>query len=216
MHVSGATFESTILVENGRFMAFTQKDADDLAAAIGKFAQQLRMPELSLLAIPDDTDWTFLLKTHAVLEAASCEAIRRRVRQPAVHSVLLSLPFAQRVSILRDLGFVSEEQIRFIKRLSKLRHTAVHSIDNFDFTFANHLSSLSKQERITTIHDLTLVGRPGKLGELHSGFAAEARMIVFVSVIALAAEWLGRRSPRRHKSRLRHDPPTLELHRTVR
>jgi hypothetical protein len=113
------------------------EDSEKFCAALG-----LRQ-DLILQIARTDSDWAFILKIDALLEAASKAVIRRGLRFKLLNRVIQndtlgefvdSLPMAGRTSllVLLDAAGFSPEDCGLIEGVRKLRNAYAHNIKNAD------------------------------------------------------------------------------------
>ncbi len=118
--------------------------------AVEKILNDLGIPSNflgSLLA--DDDDWSFVMRLHALIEAATTHAITNylgdhRLAAP-VGYLELSNKRSGKLAILSALDLVPSEIRAFINALSELRNELIHKVQNVTFSFANdHSGKLAK------------------------------------------------------------------------
>lgn len=94
----------------------------------------------------DDSDWSFVIKIHALFEAVLGSLIARRLGSEASADVIGNLDFnntkSGKVAFARALGLLDKEHVTFLRGLSELRNQLVHKVHNVTFTFESYISSL--------------------------------------------------------------------------
>lgn len=113
------------------------------------------LPELEektefLSHLLEEDDWSFVIKLHALIEAATTLAIVKHVNEPSIRSTIERLPLSDeqigKLKIAKDLSIYSRPQRSFIKRLSALRNDLVHNIERINFNFLEHLGAMDKNQ----------------------------------------------------------------------
>lgn len=98
----------------------------------------------------EETDWAFVIKLHALVEAAVSHLLVRSLGNDAllgtVSHLELSNKKAGKVAFIKDLGLLDEAERRFISSLSELRNQLVHNISNVNFRFHEHVQKMDKQQ----------------------------------------------------------------------
>ena len=103
------------------------------------------------LDLLSEDDWSFVIKSHAFLEAVVTESIVKQLDEQRVLRVVERLPLSNeeygKLSIARDLDIIPKEQRTCIKKLSKLRNDIVHKPENINFCFGDYVQNLDKQQK---------------------------------------------------------------------
>jgi hypothetical protein len=86
----------------------------------------------------DEDDWSFVIKLHALFEAACTHLLLYHFQEPELRNVVSRLPLSDRdigkVTFLHSIGLLGARQRRLILRLSEIRNTLVHDIRHEKFT----------------------------------------------------------------------------------
>jgi hypothetical protein len=97
-------------------------------------------------ALYDEDDWSFVIKLHALMEAACTHLLMFHFNEPALVDVLSRLELSGKTVgktvFLGKLGLLGKEYRRFISALSELRNDLVHDIRNSRFTLHEFVASL--------------------------------------------------------------------------
>lgn len=94
-------------------------------------------------------DWTFIIKTHALLESAITHLIVSELDRAELKPVLAKLEMSNtrvgKVAFAKALGLLDKDHRKFVKKLSELRNMLVHDIRNTAFSFEhNHDAGLNR------------------------------------------------------------------------
>lgn len=104
---------------------------------------------IALRVEPDD--WSFVIKTHALVEAAVAQLLTAALRDDRLaefHSrIELSNETRGKIAIVKSLELLGAPHQAFIRKFSELRNLLVHRVENTSFTFAEYLPKLDKQQR---------------------------------------------------------------------
>jgi hypothetical protein len=110
----------------------------------------LHGPLKFLGSLSKDDDWSFVIKAQAMVEASVTEAILSKVGERSIRSVVERLPLADeqigKINLAKELGLVSAEQRRFVRRLAELRNRLAHRVEHVNFSFEGYVQSLSAAE----------------------------------------------------------------------
>jgi hypothetical protein len=125
-------------------------DIPNVAEAILELEQRIGLPVGFLADLREQDDWSFVLKSHALIEAAMSEAIAQHLGREELRDVLVYLelgdPRVGKMAIASKLGFIQTYDRRFLTEFSKLRNAIVHDVRKVLFTFANHMAGLDKNQ----------------------------------------------------------------------
>src|SRR5882724_10809892 len=81
-------------------------------------------------ALEKNDDWTFVIKLHALVEAALNHLIIARIGEPSLQKFVSRLEtsndYAGKLAVIRALELLPEKQRKFIKELSTIRNAFVH------------------------------------------------------------------------------------------
>ena len=94
-------------------------------------------------------DWTFVIKTHALLESAITHLLvtdlDRAELAPLLSNLEMSNTRVGKVAFAKALGLLDKDYRRFVRNLSELRNELVHDIRNTAFAFeCDHADGLKK------------------------------------------------------------------------
>lgn len=105
--------------------------------------------KLNFLAkLLDDDDWSFVIKSHSLIESLVTEIIIEKLNEPILKSFIERLPLhgdeISKIRIIKTYDLLSKGQITFIAKLSIIRNNIVHKFENLSFTFDNYQRDLNK------------------------------------------------------------------------
>lgn len=108
---------------------------------------------LFLLDLLKEDDWTFVIKSHALIETAVTEMLVQHLGEIELTKIIELLPLSDnrtgKIAVARQLKLLDDKQRRFVRFFSELRNSLVHRLDNLDFTFENYISSLDTNQKRT-------------------------------------------------------------------
>ena len=119
---------------------------------IAEIENQLGLPAGFLRGLYDhENDWSFVIKSHAFLEAALTHLLADHLGKEDLLPVFAYLETSNvrtgKLAFVKAFDLLDKGARRFIHTLSELRNDLVHEISNVRFTFAAYVSSLSDKER---------------------------------------------------------------------
>lgn len=114
-----------------------------------------------LSALKDDSDWAFVIKTHAFLEAILTSLIRSHsgdFKRGDIASRLQmnSSDGISKLGLIKANQLLSHEQMRFIRRLGEIRNLLAHEVGLVDtFAFRVYVSRLDGNQMKNWRRDMT-------------------------------------------------------------
>jgi hypothetical protein len=119
---------------------------------IADIENQLGLPAGFLKGLYDhEDDWSFVIKTHAFLEAALTHLLAHHLGKEDLLPVFAYLETSNvrtgKLAFVKAFDLLDKGARRFVHTLSELRNDLVHEISNIRFTFATYVDSLSDKER---------------------------------------------------------------------
>ena len=104
-----------------------------------------------LATLENENDWGFVIKSHAMIEAATTEMIVNYLGDERLTKIVERLPLSDsqigKLVITKNLGLLEDKPRNFARTYSELRNALVHKVENLGFTFSDHLQSLTKEKR---------------------------------------------------------------------
>jgi hypothetical protein len=94
-------------------------------------------------------DWSFVIKAHALLEAAVTQLLIANIGSPSLASFIQRLPLGGqfgKIKLCEELALLSDPQRKFIRWFSELRNPLVHRLEKVTFTFKEHVGSFTKEQ----------------------------------------------------------------------
>jgi len=115
---------------------------------VQKFERALGMPQgwfLSLLKEDESDDWSFVIKLHALLEAAVAHVIIAKMELPEAQDFVARLNMqgqTSKTTLGKARRVLESKHVTFITALSTIRNECVHDVRNVDFMFAGYVEHL--------------------------------------------------------------------------
>lgn len=109
----------------------------------------------------NENDWSFIIKTHALVEAAVSHLLTQHLQKPELNELFARLDISNKVTgkaaFVKALGLLEEPERRFISSLSELRNQLVHDVRNVDFDLAAHVANMSSKQLDTFLRNFNLL-----------------------------------------------------------
>lgn len=94
-------------------------------------------------------DWSFVIKAHALLEAAITQMVIANVGNEQLASFIERLPLGGqfgKIKLCEQLRLLPDAHRKFARWFSEFRNPLVHRLDKVTFTFAKHLKGFNTDE----------------------------------------------------------------------
>lgn len=109
----------------------------------------------------DDNDWSFVIKAHALAEAAVSHLLTEAVKRPELGDLFSRLDMSNKATgkaaFVKALGLLGEEQRRFVSALSELRNRLVHDVRSVNFDLLEHVDSLGPKEHEIFLKNFNII-----------------------------------------------------------
>jgi hypothetical protein len=112
-------------------------------------------------SLQSDSDWAFVIKIHAFLEALITSLISTHSGAFRLGNIASRLPMnssdgISKLELVKANSLLSLEQMRFIKKLGEVRNQLAHEVSLVDsFSFAEYISILDSNQLKNWQRDLT-------------------------------------------------------------
>ncbi len=125
-------------------------DAEKLfGETIKGLVDELRAKGDLLHSLLDQDDWSFVIKAHALVEAAVTQLVIANIGNESLVDFIQRLSLGGqfgKVRLCEQLSLLSPPQRKFIRWFSELRNPLVHRLEAVSFTFENHVSRFTKEQ----------------------------------------------------------------------
>lgn len=97
-----------------------------------------------------EDDWSFVIKLHALFEAACTHLLLFHFKEPELTEIFSRLELSNKttgkVAFLGKLELLNKENRRLVSTLSELRNSLVHDVRNAEFSLATTVAGLAPSE----------------------------------------------------------------------
>ncbi len=109
----------------------------------------------------DENDWSFIIKVHALIEAAVSHLLTEHLQRPELDDLFSRLDMSNKATgkaaFVKALSLLEEPERRFLSSLSELRNRLVHDVRNVNFDLASHVEDMSQKEQDTFLKNFNLL-----------------------------------------------------------
>lgn len=136
-------------------MSKPAENIETIEQAVTLLEEDLKIEPGFLNKLNDEDDWSFVIKSHAFLEAALSHLISEALSEAALHDVFANIETSNnksgKLAFIKALDLLDDEARRFIRALSELRNSLVHDIGQVGFSFEDYVASLEKQQKVNFV-----------------------------------------------------------------
>lgn len=121
---------------------------DTLFADYSKLEAALDLPPGFLEGLSAEDDWSFVVKAHALLEAALTTVLVAK-SDPRLADTFRKLQMGGRtgkVSLAEALELLDRPSVQFLTQFSELRNRLLHDVRNVTFRFPEYVSKMTPHE----------------------------------------------------------------------
>jgi hypothetical protein len=116
-----------------------------------KLLDDVGLPKDFLDHLLHESDWSMIIKLHALFEAVLAGLVVKRLQNPAIQEAVVHLEFnhakSGKVAFARALKLIGAKEAAFLRGLSELRNNLVHDVRNVKFEFRSYISGLDANQR---------------------------------------------------------------------
>lgn len=135
----------------------------------------------------DENDWSFVIKAHALAEAAVSHLLAEAIGRPELADIFSRLDMSNKTTgkaaFVKALGLLDEAERRFISAFSELRNRLVHDVRNVSFDLLEHVESLSVKDRETFLKNFNIISTE-VTDDVRNMFRLDPRQALWYSVMA--------------------------------
>jgi hypothetical protein len=156
--------------------------------------QDLGLPLGFFNRLGEEPDWSFVIKLHALFEAAITHLLEAKLKEPGLQKFVANLNMGGqfgKLSLVKSLEVLPPLLLRYIEALSAVRNDCIHDVRNVDFEFKRYIASLSEGKRQSLLGAIASNIRPiGENGAriLERAIANHPKQFFFgLAMVTLAA-----------------------------
>lgn len=139
----------------------------DIFDEIELLEDRLGIPKGFFISLNTEGDWAFVIKLHALFEAAVAHAVVEKLGHQELQEAFSYLDMSNnkfgKARFAKQLGLLTPDEFQFVRLLSELRNDLVHDIRNVNFSFKNYLDKMSQKDRKTFVKQVTYSMNEGGL-----------------------------------------------------
>lgn len=101
-------------------------------------------------ALVNEDDWSFIIKLHALFEAACTHLLLFHFKEPGIASVISRLELSDKtkgkLALLKGAELLGTDDRVFISKLSELRNSLVHDVKNTEYSLPELVDSFTPSQ----------------------------------------------------------------------
>jgi len=122
-----------------------------LKDTLKEFEVELGLPTGFTYSLIEQDDWSFIIKSHALLESCVSYLLTGVFKEPDLNDVFSRLDMSDsrsgKLAFAKAVGVLDKESRSFIRKLSEIRNFVVHSIKNVNFEFDTYVNGLDPNQK---------------------------------------------------------------------
>jgi hypothetical protein len=123
---------------------------DEVREPVDSLEQALGLPVGFCGRLKEEDDWSFIIKSHALVETAFTRLLEARMCPPLPSKFINTLDFSggrhSKLELLCLLDLADNANVKFARGLSKIRNRLVHNISHVGFKLADYVAALADQD----------------------------------------------------------------------
>lgn len=129
----------------------SDSQVDQQFEAIEELEATIGLPAGFFKGLYMEDDWSFVVKLHALIEAAITHLLVEHMNDPRLLEPLSHLPLsdktAGKMAFVKRLDLLDQPYRRYVAKLSELRNNLVHNVSQTRFMFTDMVSSLTASQQ---------------------------------------------------------------------
>lgn len=194
----------------------------DLRSDLERLEDTLELERNILLKFAEEEDdWTFVIKTHAFVEAAVTHFLADYLGEENLRAIFAHLELGNtktgKIAFLNALGILENDEEHLLRQLSYLRNILVHNVSNIYFDIHKYVTTLDSNQRKNFVRAFTywkLSGMPDHKGEYteltkviedvaNKIVISKPKTAIFLSVSSFVERLFARPEQRRREEEIR-------------
>jgi hypothetical protein len=118
--------------------------------SITNLEEDLGIPSGFYVKLREESDWSFIIKLHALIECAVAEQLTRTFRRPELADVFSRLELSNsktgKIALIGAMNLLPKPHIVFIQKLSELRNQLAHNVKNVSLDLADFFKRMKDGE----------------------------------------------------------------------
>ncbi len=98
----------------------------------------------------EEDDWSFIIKLHALIEAACTHLLLHRFNEPSLKKIISRLELSNKtfgkIAFIKELYILGDNSRRYISSLSELRNNFVHNVQNCNASLIEIVEKMDKNQ----------------------------------------------------------------------
>lgn len=126
----------------------TTKDMD-IDKGILELQEKLNLPKDFFKNLLEEDDWSFIIKLHALVEAACGSLLLHHFDEPGLKNIISRLELSNKttgkIAFLKELELLGDTNRRFVSSLSEWRNNFVHNVQNCNSKLQELVDDMDKE-----------------------------------------------------------------------
>jgi hypothetical protein len=122
--------------------------SDDLHKWVRALESELEIPEGFLEGLINEADdWSFIIKLHALIEAAVTHLVVSEVDREPLNDLLADLRVPAKLALAKKLDLLEDDAVGYISTVAKIRNRFAHNVTAVGWRIEDYVNSLPTSER---------------------------------------------------------------------
>ncbi|MGG6463221.1 hypothetical protein [Solilutibacter silvestris] len=140
-----------------------------ISQAVRDIEERTGVPEGFFDNLKSEDDWSFIIKSHALIEASCSQLLTEKFENRELLDVFSRLELGDKqsgkIAFIKSLELLESPERRFISSLSELRNMLVHNVRFTNFDISTYVHGLDKQQKKSFVQNFGYAYLPEKEDE---------------------------------------------------
>jgi len=124
---------------------------DTVVGSVAALEAELSLPKGFLYSLKNENDWSFIIKIHALIEAAVSYLLTQKLGHdkllPIFSRMELSNKTTGKTAFISTLKLLNKDERRFVSSLSELRNILIHNVKNVSVDLKGYALTLKQDKK---------------------------------------------------------------------
>jgi hypothetical protein len=138
--------------------------------------KELSVPEGFFDKLHDENDWSFIIKLHALFEAALAFLITMKLGDNKLLNIFAEMEMSERkgkLAFVKKLGLLEKSDQTFIRCLSELRNKLIHNISHITFDLQKMFNEFDQEKKKAFIKQYSVLNPEQSLNKENEEFLSQ-------------------------------------------
>jgi hypothetical protein len=176
---------------------------DEWHAALNSIEAYYDIGNGFLLRLLKEDDWSFVIKAHALVEAAVSQLLTHHAGDSRLAKIFEQLEHANtqtgKLAFIKALQLLTDAERRFLREFAELRNDLVHNVHNVRFRFADYIAEMDRNQQAAFTNWATYWVAPEGQSAWRQAALRDPRHVLWVATLSFVGECIEKTSEAKNR-----------------